>query len=243
MSQRKSSGPLLCRIANETIQRALTLQKVLLIEIGSSKPASDQLWAERALLLTHQHPTPEELSLAFTFWYERSAAKGDAASRWLVGTTEGAKPAARKLVLNWWDSIGGYRRGLRARVLEIIDDPTKALVALELDMDAGALTDILAVPRMWWDGEEVRTDLFYFCPTMESAFTLALVKLFASKSIKAALRICALKQCERIFISQPPPGGGPRPSYCTSEHRELAARLTGAERTARWRKNQARKPK
>src|ERR1700722_7890139 len=221
-------------------------QKDLLALIRNDEPATDQEGVERSLLLTLQHPTDLELELAFNFWaldQGGSVPKHSRGRASVIRANPRAKPTCpfRDMWLRWWDSIAAYRSGLRGRVLEAIGgavDIDRARAALEVDFDAGALRDILVVPRLWWDGHEVKTDLFYLCPTMESRFTLACVKLIGSRRTAESLRVCALEACGRIFISQPPPSGGPRPSYCTAEHRELAARLTGAERTARWRKNQ-----
>jgi hypothetical protein len=243
MSHGKFLSPLSMKIADATIASALKYQKVFLLEVGNKRPPSDQTWAERALLLTHEDPSAAEMAAAFAFWSMRTAAK-DGAAHWLVGERDGAKPVAAKVVSHWWDSIGGYRRGLRDRIVEFIKDPARAIAQLEVDIDlGGALDGILSVPRMSWDSAEVKTDIFHFCPNMDSTFMLALIKLFGSKDVARALRVCELPACKRIFISLPPPGGGPRPRYCVPEHREMAARLTGAERTAKWRKNQARKKK
>ena len=53
--------------------------------------------------------------------------------------------------------------------------------------------------------------------------------------IGSHLRKCRLESCGRLFISRSTIGGGPRPHYCSSEHRIIADNLDAANRMARRR--------
>jgi hypothetical protein len=252
-------------VSQSVIEKALEAQEALLIRVKHSSPASDAEIAEHGLLLTHLDAQPPEISRAFAFWVTDLGSAvlnpGRKVQRLCLRAKHGSNPKKPEFErdsdgkrresqdhLEWWESIRGYRLGLRGRVLEMLGETTdertanieRARTKLKEESDAGALLRILIVTRMWWDGAEFRTDPFYMCPSEEGWFMLALIKIFGFAPM---LRACRLESCGRVFISRPPLGGGPRLKYCVPDHREIATQLTGAERTAKWRSRQARKGK
>lgn len=250
---------------------AVRVQRVLLHRIRDREPASDLEIAEHALLLTLRSPTADELERAFGFWDLGSAARRVNATG-LVATKATAEEARKgqpgpkakpvtpaeaarllhRVEAHWWAAIEGYREGLRSRLLEIV--PPSEVVrdrhvemareALQRDIDSGAEDLIFTLARRTWVDSSLRTDLFYWCDTMEGAFHLALSTILDRRNEFAEiLRSCRLSECGRLFLAFAPRSGGPRPFYCRPEHQAVATKLTGAERTRLWRERQARRAK
>jgi hypothetical protein len=143
----------------------------------------------------------------------------------------------------YWREVGDYSAWFRDALSTLVADRESARRSLRKDLDA-SLDEIIVVPRLLWDGNEAKLDLFYFWNSIVGLFGYVLMCLLdESMGLGEALRVCKYDECDRMFLSFPPAGGGPRPSYCSPEHRVAALREGGAKRVAKYRKELARKAK
>jgi hypothetical protein len=231
------------------------LQKLLLDSIGDDPPLSELELIERALMLTLSNPSIHETSRAFEYVIQfgshgkttEQVEKGVHAPTVLPINAQQmamsrqeltglAKRAFKEIARRWWDAIIDERLKFRWAVELIISNPRNARKELSPYMIEPALNGLVAVPRLSWNGRKLRTDIYYYSHAIEGAIAYALMLMLdTDKKIGEALRVCKLEYCDRIFLSKPPQKGGPRPRYCNPEHKLASDKLTGAERTARWR--------
>ena len=142
-----------------------------------------------------------------------------------------------------WREVGEYSDWFRGALVSIIDDRNAARENLKKDFVV-SVDDIVIVPRLSWTGAALKIEQFYFWRNIVGLFGYTLMCLLDDAAeLGDALRVCKYDACERIFLSFPPQSGGPRPSYCSPEHRRDALRESGAKRVADYRKRKARKAK
>jgi hypothetical protein len=226
-----------------SLEKARDAQAEMLEFTRMLKPLTPQEVVSRALHLVNDVPgyelTSEEIEEG-EFALVGSHGFSDVAMKSLL-----TKLRDRKSSMAWWKKTKPQRDVFRTQLDLCIADSANARVQLRGEIVAG-LKNVVPISELVWTGERLDSRLFLF-PLNSSdepssikawcAYVLALV-LDADAKIGDALRACKL--CTRMFLSFPPAGGGPRPSYCRPEHRLAAAQLTGSERTERWRQKQAK---
>jgi hypothetical protein len=147
-------------------------------------------------------------------------------------------------VENWWEAVAADRRLYRQR-LELVGGD-RGGARRELGPVIGeAIARICPITRLEWDGQRViRTEAFRSTdPHATLDYSLALL-LDESKGFGEILRRCKWQDCRGFFLTRSGPAGGPRPIYCRSEHRVLAAGVTSPSRSAKYRERlRARQPK
>ena len=239
-------------------------QAAVLEAIGDDPALSDEEIVRRALLLTLHDPTNREKQEARAFtscfgshgWssadvernldYPRLAPVNE---KQRLMTDQEREQMARdvrdKSADRWWDRLSQQQSRIWfVDALEaIIADTDTAGLWLGPMIDA-ALEQVVPVPRINRNGGELITDVRYVCDDLDGifGFTLALI-LDEKRRLRKAIKKCRYEYCGRLFLSFPPIGGGPRPSYCIPEHKRQADRQTGAERTERWRKKKRQQTK
>ena len=238
------------------------IQDLVLIGIATARPLSSREIGERALTLTLTDADPSEKQAAFEYMKNfgshgksRSAIKQRlddpkvlAINEEQAGlTNEELVQRTRVLIAGfadrWWASIEDHRKWFRAAVESIISNSEAARGRLRPEICA-ALDRVVAVPRVNWNGRESTTDIYYMSDDIVGLFGYSLtLMLDVNGEISKALKKCKLQSCGRLFLSFPPPTGGPRTDYCDPEHKLMADKLTGAERTARWREKKRRQLK
>jgi hypothetical protein len=143
----------------------------------------------------------------------------------------------------WWDYHKDHCERFRSAVESIISDKKAARLRLQPEIEE-ALKKVVAVPRIGWNRRELTKDIYYMCEDIVGVFGYSLALMLAvNGKIGKALKKCKFEYCGRLFLSFPPPTGGPRPVYCDPEHKKMADGITGAERTARWREKKRRQSK
>jgi hypothetical protein len=193
---------------------------------------------QRSLLLTLTTPKPREIADAWAF----RRIFGSIGLPPFEPAPHQAKPM-QKGADQWWERISKQRAWFRIAVGSIVDDASVARKRLHADIDVG-LGNGLKLPRFEWDGRKLQESVIFVCSDIESVLAYALVRMLDERDgIWKALRRCKLVSCCRFFLSYPPPGGGPRPQYHTSNCQLAAAKLTGSDRTTKWRRKKQRKAK
>lgn len=140
-----------------------------------------------------------------------------------------------ELLEDWWGRSTKARHAFRQRVALVCDDPEAALRELG-DEFKGSLDRIHAPTRLHWDGRRLHVETSFTSLDGEAVLNYVLMLLLdESRGLGALLRKCRLESCGNYFLTHSSPGGGPMPVYCCAEHRMIAASLTGADRTKRYR--------
>jgi len=229
----------------ETIYSELSrLQKLALDDIGPDPALSSREIVERALILTLSNAEPREKLLAFYFVVRfGSHGESEADLRDRLDSPKLARERKERFAEKWWAETKLKREWFCDQVESIISNAEAARRRLKADIREG-WKRVIRIPRVSWNDREFQREIVYVCPDIEAVFIYSLMLMLdASGEVGKALKKCKLSQCGRLFLSFPPVGGGPRPYYCDSEHKLMADRLTGAERTARWREKKRRQSK
>ena len=127
------------------------------------------------------------------------------------------------------------------RALCLIQDGQGTDEELREFIDA-AINDLILVSTLKWTGKKKHIETKY-CPLSDRAIVGITLMMISDESGKILdrLRICKLDSCDNFFLSMPGPYGGGLQLYCKGEHQKEAVRQTGANRTAKWRKEKAKK--
>ena len=244
---------------NSVFDRYVADQQILLDYIGDDPPLSEREIVERALLLTLSHPKAREVTRAIQLTM-RLGSHGESVEHMeqrienpsVLPTRDQvhmSKHKLQKLAKKWraamdqvwWDSIAEQRRWFRSSVQSIVENPRTARKTLAPFINA-ARKEIAVVSRLTWNDRWATTDIYYHCVTTDAVMAYALMRILDEKTdLSKALQMCKYEFCDRLFLAFPPPGGGPRPKYCKPDHKLDSDRLTGAERTERWRRKKAKK--
>ena len=102
-----------------------------------------------------------------------------------------------------------------------------------------SIQELVLVPSLTWEDSSPKTTIKYAALDVCGVLGYTLILLLDRRENRIEL-IRKCKLCDGFFMLAK--GGRPR-LYCTDEHRVKAAALTGAERTAKWRKNKAKEAK
>jgi hypothetical protein len=154
-------------------------------------------------------------------------------------------PERASQVLAWWQAIEEDRVWFREKLKAVLEGPTQARAQVE---NAAELLrdDMVLVPHRDWYVREPSARANFYPLSIGAACSHALLLLLDRRRMRKLgghLASCRLGCCQSYFLSVAPVGGGPRPKYCTPEHQRLATKLTGAERTRRWRTKRVAKHK
>ena len=157
-------------------------------------------------------------------------------------TAELARSLGDEILGNMWISIETDRIRFREQIESVHDDRAAARKALRSEILVG-LSDLVPIPKLsLTDDWKVRSEIKYFANNISALCSFALALLLdESKGFGAALKTCQLSYCPNYFLSLPSPAGGRPPAYCSRTHQKITSKLSGAERTERWRKREAMK--
>jgi len=142
-------------------------------------------------------------------------------------------------VRDFWDATDTERAWFREALASIVDGRKGKVHELRRTL-TDHMDGVVFVPDVEWTGRSLveRTRVYALRP-MGALVYVVMLLLDEKRGHFKSLRQCKLDGCHRYFLSYST--GGRPPVYCCSEHRVLAASLTGAERTERWRKRKAKK--
>lgn len=222
----------------------------------------DATFVQKALPLANRFVTPEESVEAFLLtrsWRHRELGfnmpqdTDDLASAQDEATTSvlGALVGSEELVSTEGELVKQarafrrtsvqLRKDFRHAVCLIANDQNGTTEEIRGFIDA-ALEDVKLYSTLTWTGKKQHIETKY-CPISDKAFVgLVLMMILDEKGkLYNHLRICKLDTCDNFFLSLPGPHGGGQQLYCKDDHRKDAVRQTGADRTALWRKNKAKK--
>lgn len=150
-------------------------------------------------------------------------------------------PGFKKRILQEWDSASKERQWFGYSLATIANRKRAAINKLRAELPVTP-PDVFVLSKLDWTYTNLcHTDKIVSLSVKGICIYVIMLLLDPSRDLGDALRRCKLEECSRFFLSFPSASGGPRPSYCKPEHRILAAKLTGPERTARWRKGKAKK--
>ena len=227
---------LLIRVAGD--QQTLTSPK-------SRLPALDETEiVSRALAMAHEDALLEEMAHALhycvgIFTHGIPFSSDDVKARYREFLRD--DPNFRKSTLDQWDSVAEERIWFREALATIAGRKRGAIKALHAELPDTPI-NVVVIPKMVWTGTALHRDDKVACLSVGGMCVYVVMLLLdMNRDLGHALRRCKLKCCNRFFLSFPSAAGGPRPSYCIPDHRIWAAKLTGAERTARWRAKQTTK--
>ncbi len=206
------------------------------------EPLNDREFLDSALRLTDPgiHQTDKHLIEVYTFWnVERLMRLPRNALDNLAKTfsTENFKKEMRK----WWDEIFPDRERFRSNLKLFIDDRQGSRKQLQGIVDE-AMTRVVVLPYFVWSETSWHLNYRAIPITFDGTAGYALALLLDSKKrFGEALREC--KMCTKIFLSDAPARGGPRPVYCEPKCRVAQARISGYERLERFRLRQRQSKK
>lgn len=141
-----------------------------------------------------------------------------------------------------WSSISAERDRFREKLEMVYSDRAAARKELRSEVVKG-LGEIVPIPKLSLTDEwKVLPEVRYFALSVGAACAFALALLLdESAGLGTALKKCKLSPCHNIFLSLPSAAGGRPPLYCNRDHQAEYAAQSGADRTQRWRKRQAKK--
>lgn len=143
----------------------------------------------------------------------------------------------------WWSYLQKEVAWFGEALKLIVDDPARARREYANPI-SDMLSQLCVIPRLQWNGRAIDTKLHFIALSENHVCIFVLMLILDERErLFDSLRICKLSECGRFFLIDEKRPGGPKPQYCSTEHRLLGARSTGAERTARYRQRLARKAK
>lgn len=148
-------------------------------------------------------------------------------------------------VRQWWTEIKAERTWFQERLITLIRGSREGKACL-VNEAVELQADVVPVSQRRWQNGEFVVETRLYPLSIKAAAAYVLLLLLDRKRLKKLggnLARCRLDACGAFFLSVAPAKGGPRPKYCSQTHQGLAAKLTAAERTQRWRKRQAAKHK
>ena len=259
MSQSKSSDG----VFSELIAASNALHRHFI----SVSAHDDVTFVQKALPLANRSVTPEESVEAFLLarsWQHRelgsnmphdtddlvSAQDGATTSVLgeLVGTDElridelgSTEGELVKQAREFRRTSVQLRKEFRHALCLIANDQNGTTKEIRCFIDA-ALDDVKLYSTLKWTGKKRHIETKY-CPVSDKAIVglVLMMILDENRKLHNHLRICKLNICDNFFLSLPGPHGGGQQLYCKDNHRKEAVRQTGADRTALWRKNKAKK--
>ena len=216
--------------------------------LGSARdrlPALDEKKiVSRVLALAHEDASIEEMEFALHYsvgFFTHGVSPSSDSERAKYREVFSDYPDLKKRTLDEWNSVSEDREWFRGALATITSRKRAALKALRAELPDAPI-DVVVIPKMIWTGKSLnRVDKIASLSVRGMSVYVIMLLLDSSRDLGHALRRCKLTCCRRFFLGFTSASGGPRPSYCEPAHRILAAKLTGAERTARWRAKKGRK--
>lgn len=233
-------------MSQAAITRLIKAQQEMLPLLEFMAPLSDREFVQRTLALANNLDDVEiQKAMYHSMLSGNRGFSETTIDLWIKHGNPPVGQSHRLAALKWWGEIKDERLALAESLDLVMQDAEKARVVLQSKI-VTAIANLAIIPTLKWESGSARTEIYYCSKDVAIQCGFALMRLLDIQAdLGKALRRCKLPECNRFFLSFPPPGGGPRLRYCPdTDHQLIAARLTGPARTQRSReKARARKAK